>query len=896
MPEPPNTKPPDGSPEPGRLLLDRFRIERAIGSGGMGDVLLAHDTLLNRPVALKRVRSDPDGVRNVRSATLREARRASQINHPRIASIYDVIELDDEVLLVMEYVQGETLRQRMKRPLTLDDFWSLATQCAEGVAAAHAHGVVHRDIKPENLMVTDAGHVKMLDFGIARRTAGNGATTTTHTSESSHRIAGTPAYMSPEAHFGNAIDERTDLFGLGIVFYEMLTARHPFAAPTYAAMLHQLLNVPAAPVSDTNPAAGKSLSDLIDRMIAKDPADRLGSASDLVDHLGKAKATCTGPGTWAPTPDEGFLLPSPTPARSTAASSRRYLVPAFAGIGLVLIAAFVWRTASAPALPVQRNLAVLSPATTGDDESDSFALGFMELLHRRLRAHSMSPGFQAASFSEGVREGVKSAAAARTILGSNLALVPTLTLGHNALKARFELFDTERERMLASREIEYPASEPFAFLDAAYSNAMDMLEMEPDAVDAATHVGIQGAGTLRFYLQGLGRIQAAKTESDALAAVEDMTLACRTEADAAVTRAGLASAELSTHLMTKDPAWLDRAEDSARESIRLGEERPETHRVLARVHATRRNHAEALVSWNRTVELDPTDDPACLRRARTLARMGDSDGEHQAYVSTMKQRPHCWTPHWWLATWHFRKGNVEDAIAHYKDMVRRAPDLYKGYSSLGGLLVLQGDYDRAIETLRSSIALRPTKIAFDNLGTAYFNSGRLDEAIAAYNQAFQFGTADYESWVNLGDAYYWLKNRGDQAADAYRQAVQLAKEEIVARRERGNSADVMIPAYLATVYPKLGQPDSARVYLDVAIEAAGSNPMVGYCAALTYWQLNQRDEAVRWLAQSVSGGYPTVWLRDSPIFEDWHEHPGYRAILEEAVVDTLRTASIEKGA
>src|SRR5207248_8983185 len=133
-----------------------------------------------------------------RRSMLKEARRASQINDPRVASIYDVLDSVDEVTLVMEYVDGVTLRQRMTEPVSLVDFWDLAIQCVEGVSAAHAHGVVHRDIKPENLMVTGRSQIKILDFGIARRTAGFDSTTL---NDSLVRdIAGTPQYMSPEAH------------------------------------------------------------------------------------------------------------------------------------------------------------------------------------------------------------------------------------------------------------------------------------------------------------------------------------------------------------------------------------------------------------------------------------------------------------------------------------------------------------------------------------------------------------------------------------------------------------------------------------------------------------------------------------------------------------------------
>src|SRR5262249_38909948 len=145
-------------------------------------------------------------------------------------------------------------------------------------------------------------------------------------------------------------------------------------------------------------------------------------------------------------------------------------------------------------------------------------------------------------------------------------------------------------------------------------------------------------------------------------------------------------------------------------------------------------------------------------------------------------------------------------------------------------------------------------IAFSNLGTAYFNSGRLTEAVEAYNQAFQFDDADYVMWINLGDAYYWLRDRPDQARDAYRQAVRLGREQIAARSASGHAPDAMIPAALSTVFPKLGERDSARAMLRQALDLDSLNSHVQYEAALAEWQLGERDAALGWLKRAVAGG------------------------------------------
>jgi tetratricopeptide (TPR) repeat protein len=295
------------------------------------------------------------------------------------------------------------------------------------------------------------------------------------------------------------------------------------------------------------------------------------------------------------------------------------------------------------------------------------------------------------------------------------------------------------------------------------------------------------------------------------------------------------------------------------------------------------------------VDLDPTDDDACLLLARTHTRLGEHEKERDTYLATIRRRPHCWQPYWWLATWYYREGNVDEAMRTYREMIRRAPDLHTGYSSLGGMLVLRGEYGRAIDTLKKAVELRPTKIAFGNLGVAYFNTGRFAEAVDAFNQSFQFGDADYQNWLNLGDAYYWLRDRKDQAAQSYAQAVRMGRDEIATRAKEGRTRDVMIEAGLASMFPKLGQPDSARIYIARAVAADSANPMIQYYAALTLWQLHEKSRALAWLERAVKGGYPVTWLRDSPVFHEWREVPEFRALVGEASPASPPAATQKRG-
>jgi tetratricopeptide (TPR) repeat protein len=853
----------------------------------MGEVLLAHDTLLNRRVALKRMHArNAEGTESEgrRNAILKEARRASQVSDHRIAAIYDVLEFEGDVLIVMEYVDGTTLRVRMAHALPVAEFWDLATECVGAVGAAHAHGVIHRDIKPENLMLTRDGQVKILDFGIARRAetpegvAATTATTLTSTTVGrSLEIAGTPQYMAPEAHYGGRIDERTDIFSLGTVFYELLTSRSPFAGPTYEVVLQRVMNSTPPPASDVNREVGPGLAAVIARMMARDPEQRQASCDVLMEELVETR-----------TLEGGATTTGARAARLRALPARRALPRRALVAAAVVIAAgaawALWSWALGAALPADRNVAVLAPQTPGATEDfASFALGATDLLASRLQKHQDHAGFQLASFSDAYDQKLVEAGEARKMMGVNLALKTEFRQGADALQARLELWDAARDRVIASRTVETSIAQPFRFLDRTYREAARMLKLGPRGPDAEAETGVRGAGTLRYLLQGMGRTRSATSADQLHRAADDFELACRTEPDAAMPLARLANVHLRTHPLDRDRSWLERAEVSARDAVARDSSRAYSHLILGFALEAKGDPRGALAEFRRACEILPTDDVAAQRLGRCYGLLKQPEEERKTYLAVIAARPHCWKPYWWLAVWEFRHGQVEESIRAYREMIRRSPQYQTGYSSLGGLLVLRGDYGAAIDTLKLSIALRPDNVAFSNLGTAYFNSGRLEQAIDAYNQALQFGFADNYLWSNLGDAYYWLRGRRDQAMEAYAQAIQLARQEMADRSRPGRRFDVLIPASMATVFPKLGQPDSARFYLQAALRADSTNAMVQCSAALALWQLGDHARAIGWLERSVQGGYPVAWLRDSPIFEEWRGEAAFRAIIAGAV-------------
>src|SRR5215207_8803483 len=271
----------------------RYKVLSLVGAGGMGRVYLAEDTELGRRVALKFLpeyfTTNKDQVWRFRQ----EARAASALNHPNILTVHEVGEADGAAFIAMEYVEGETLRERLGAPFGLAEALDVATQVADALAAAHRAGIIHRDVKPENVMLRRDGYVKVLDFGLAKligNFAGPGlakfeAPTRPAVRTNPGVVMGTAEYMSPEQARGLKLDARTDVWSLGVVLYEMVAGRRPFAGETYGDTIVSILEREPAPLLSRASAAPAELARIVHKALAKDAEERYQTVEDMAIDL-----------------------------------------------------------------------------------------------------------------------------------------------------------------------------------------------------------------------------------------------------------------------------------------------------------------------------------------------------------------------------------------------------------------------------------------------------------------------------------------------------------------------------------------------------------------------------------------------------------------------------------
>src|SRR5690242_12026389 len=310
--------------------ISHYRIQSKLGAGGMGVVYKAEDIRLERNVALKFLAPHLVSDEAVRRRFEQEAKAVAALDHPNICTVYEIDEAEGTIFLAMGLVEGDTVKAKLARgPLSLGEVLDIGVQVAEGIAAAHAKGIVHRDIKPSNVMVNQRRQVKVMDFGLARL-ADATVTLTGH-------VAGTPAYMSPEQVQGETADERSDIWALGVTLYEMITGKLPFRGERMEAVLHGIQSAEPQPLTASRADLPPELDWIVGKFLAKNPAERYQNVDELLNDLSAVRKRL----------DSGATITAgPNVSWSSARSQSR--VPrsawfASAGIAAVLLAALGWR-------------------------------------------------------------------------------------------------------------------------------------------------------------------------------------------------------------------------------------------------------------------------------------------------------------------------------------------------------------------------------------------------------------------------------------------------------------------------------------------------------------------------------------------------------------------------
>jgi eukaryotic-like serine/threonine-protein kinase len=823
--------------------VGRFRIVAKLGEGGMGSVWRAEDPLLGRFVALKFL-SEGSETAGARQRFLREARVTSSFDHPGLATVFDAGEHEGRLFIAIAFVEGETISDALTAgPLSLADAVRIGAEAAGALEYAHVRGIVHRDISSRNIMRGRDGHVVLIDFGLAVLRDTRELTT-------SGTALGTLAYVAPEVLRGEPASRLSDLYGLGVVLYEMVTGRLPFQADLPAPMVYAILNARPTPPHELRPDASAALERLVLKALAKDPARRHPSAAEL------AAALAT-------------LRPNARRRRSTPVAPMAPATPR--------------RRTSPGDLPEHKILAVLPFRSLADEAPPAgaaeFARGLAETLSASLsrvpKLQIFPPGPPA-----GVDDGEDTRATARR-LGANLLLSGAVRRVGDQIRVSYSLIGVRLGVQLGGDRLDGSATNLLALEDALLDSVVRTLRIQ--AGTARRMVPLDAAAHER-YLRALGHLQRRDSEKEIDRAIELLEGLVASEGDTAPVHAALARAYLRKAAITYQSSWRARAEVSCRIALSLDSHSPEVLVILAKLMLQTGRMDEALGAVQQALALQSQNLDALFCLVQAHESRGRFAEAEKAALQAVALRPEYWLTYERLALVYFRWGRFEEAATYWGKVVEMVPDHEHASSNLGAALFHLDRFEDAIAAYRRSLEVHPQASAYTGLGTVLFFTGQNESALEMFEQAVTLRPADPRAWGNLGDAQRWTPGRELQSARSLERAEDLLRQQVASSHD---DADAW--SQLAKVLAKRGRPAEAREAIERALALAPENVSCLARAVTVYHLVGDRERAIQNLRAALESGYSRVELCRDPELEELRRSPDAQRILTDDLITRART-------
>ena len=852
-------------------IAQRYQVLRQLGAGGMGEAYLAEDTLLHRRVVIKRM--SPQIARNAhdRHRFLSEAKRAAAINNTHVVQIYDVLEVSGELLLILEYVNGENLRSLRGKKLSPEQFFPMACQIAEGVAAAHAAHVVHCDLKPENIVIAQGKTIKVLDFGLARATSREDAATI---SLEQPKFAGTPGYMAPEMVLEQDIDERADIFALGVIFYELLSGIAPFSCPTLLDTLHKTVHDDPPPVTGKNSEIPAEIDWILSKMLAKSRDERYSNLRDVITDLNACQRKLTGAAG-----STRISVTAPPPKRK---SRLGYAIGGSVLVVLVAVGAAIgwWkRPQQPPETPVvhYRSVAVLPFQVIGGSPTNvAYVDGICATLTSKLASIADAHQLQVTPASEVRRRLLTSASAAKQQLGTDLVIEGSLESVDHSVHIIYTLVDTRDMRMLSSGDIRGKMDDSFTLEDQIVYGVLNLLNVQLEAAERRA-LGQRGTGNpaaYDLYLTGLGYLREYQDSGSVERAIESFRGALLKDANYAQADAALGRAYWHQYQFNHNPALVEEARGACQSAIRKDPALPDSHLCLGIVAGGTGEYEAAVKELETAVAAEPSNEVALGELARLYEKIKQPAEAEQVYKRGIAAQPHYWAAYAWLGSFYNRQARYEEAATQYRRAIEQAPGNAFLYYSLGGVYIFQGKYPEAVSTLKRAVELQPTANAYRNLGEAYVHMRNFEDAISAFRQAIALDEREYVYYSILGDAYRWSGKHKSEAAAAYEQSNKLAMDQ-----QRVNARDQGLNIILAYNYAALGDEAQAMEYLKRAQKDNPKDDEMMFFAARVYAHLNHPAEAAEWLQQAITKGYSKADILACPDLDGLRSAPAIRQAM-----------------
>lgn len=845
-----------------------YHVVRLLGKGGMGEVYLAHDTRLRRDVALKVLSTELAATGFYSRQLLREARAIAQLSHSNIASVFDVVEKDGRVHLVMEYLKGTTLADRLSRGgLSNDEFFRYADQISTAVAHAHDHGVLHCDLKPGNVFISQDDTVKVLDFGLARITAsadssaantGGGLTTLLLDR------AGTPRYSAPEQLAGRPVDQRSDVYSLGVVFRDMAAATE---TPADSSTPQQLAQSTTRVLDEARTYAARrtttrplGLETIIAKARAESPVDRFPTIRDLQAALAACRA-------------------SSVPRVTRGSRSQRVAVVAAGTLAvasaLLLSGLLFHQTHTASSAPP---VVAILPFTADQTDSAAAAVapGLTELVTNDLARGTTLVVVSDTAVRSAMLRGEGPVRSGRELGATHLVLGRVKTIG-SRLRVDLEVLVTAVNRVGSKGTVE-----------ATYTSlASDRGALSQEVRHRLTDVGLPvpaipaQPGTtpvdrlaLEYYARGREYLLNADANRNLSLAIDQFTKSLERQSDFALAHAGLAEALWRRYRDTREVAAASQAQSAAFNALRLAPLDPTVRYAVAMTLQETGKSADAISEFEALVRAQPTSDDAQRALGGLYARAGQWDKAAAHFEASLALRPGYWRNYQAYGEACFDAGRYEQAIPLFQQAINFRPESAAAYQALGTTYHALGRIVDARRNYEQANRIEPTALAYSNLALIAYSEQRWNAAADAYRKSAELEPNDPVTWRNLGDTLAHTDNAG-AATNAYQRAVDLTAAQLTI-----NPSQPALISLQALCLAKQGSVTQARRRVAEALKLDATDGEALYHAAVIEVLAGKRQEALGYVRRSIDAGYSAAMIADDEDLQPLHSDTQFARLVK----------------
>jgi eukaryotic-like serine/threonine-protein kinase len=713
-------------------------------------------------------------------------------------------------------------------------------------------------------MLSEGGHLKITDFGLAKLKGGVDLTRVGNT-------IGTAAYMSPEQARGDPVDQRTDIWSVGVVLYEMLAGQRPFTGEYDQVVLYSILNQDPPAVTDLRYDVPADLQAIVTKCLQKDLTRRYQSAAELEHDL------------------EHLTEMTESKRRTlvmTGKSRRRPLTYALSGLVLLIvlfgippIRTSIENFTGISIVPAEKLIAVLPFTSIGSDPADQvYCDGFTEIVTlglMQLRSRGETP-LSVVPSTEIRGDTIRTADKARQRFGATLVITGIVERDTDQIHIIIHLIDATNLRQLSSKSIDARRLTRVRLQDTTVGILVAMLDVpvEPRSLPIASLGAVNVSDANDFYILGRGYLADLHRKGNVDFAIQQFEKAVNEDSSYALAYAGLGEAYWRKYELTKDLQWTIKATGSCLRAVELNSELPQVRMTLALIYTGTGKYEEAVSAYQVILEKDASNVDAQRGLASTYKSWERYDEAEKAYKRAIDLKPSYWAGHLDLGGFYYFRKRYSEAVGEYKRVVDLTPDNAGGFSGLGASYYELERYSEAEDAFKKSIAIEPTYRLYSNLATLYFTRKQFRDAIPVYEKALALNDRDYRVWANLASAYYWIGQR-DSAKKRFERTIKLAEAQ-----RSVNPQDATVLSQLADYYSMLGKNVEALKLIKASLSLAPEDLEVIARAVDIYEMVGQRAEAIFWMGEGLKKGTLKQEFENDPELKELRGDRRYQELIK----------------